>query len=178
MGANWGHQLGLRLWAAPLPRCLYAGDCRERLDHTEHPGVTPRGRPGLEGVVKAVGTNQPTGSHQPKKGSPVQVVGAVLWVAEYSFTVYFVPIKSPLSLAYWLSTSALQQNNLPAHHPGPRDGMKMWWEQVLPGRGQLPPPPWGPWGWDFSLILKAPFCVNTFPSSREPSSKYQGEKWG
>lgn len=40
MGANWGHQLGVRLRAAPLPRGLYSGGCRQRLDRAEHPGVT------------------------------------------------------------------------------------------------------------------------------------------
>lgn len=40
MGANRGHQLGLRLWQAPLPRRLHSSGCCARLDRPEHPGVT------------------------------------------------------------------------------------------------------------------------------------------
>lgn len=45
MGANRGHQLGLRLWAAPLPGRLHPGGSRERLDRAEYPGVTARWLP-------------------------------------------------------------------------------------------------------------------------------------
>jgi hypothetical protein len=39
MGANWGHQLGLRLWQAPLPRCLHSSGCCAGMDRPEHPGM-------------------------------------------------------------------------------------------------------------------------------------------
>lgn len=57
LGANWGHQLGLRLWPAPLPRCLHSGGGRERLDKPAHPGVTaawlPKGQQGLQDTPRA-----------------------------------------------------------------------------------------------------------------------------
>lgn len=98
--------------------------------------------------MKAGGTNQPPGSHQPKKGSPVRVVGGGATGSRVQFYCIFCSNKKPLVpslLAQHLHTTAEQ---LACPSPSPQ----RWDEgcggsKASQGDGSPPPPPpprlWG-----------------------------------
>lgn len=151
MGANWGHQLGLRLWAAPVPRRLHPGGCSERLDRAEYPRVTTRWLLGPgNSDVKEAGTSQPPA----RGGEPGWWAGMEgLWVTGVQVSCIFCSNKhSPSPVACWLSTSVSQQRPLPALHMGPRGGRMQGGER--PSRERATQEPLS------SLLFKAPFYVN------------------
>lgn len=96
MGANGGHQLGLRLWQAPLPRRLHPSGCCARLDRPEHPGLTAPW-PMARAWTGSTAAGHPTHAGELVAGKHGSAMGS-------SCDCVYCPNKqSPFS--YWLSTS-------------------------------------------------------------------------
>lgn len=121
MGANRGHQLGLRLRAAPLPGRLHPGGSCERLDRAEHPGVTAQWlpRPGRRREGKR---------HAGRPPSPrgVQVAGGGPAGGRVQFYCIFYSNKEPFVpslLVHHLHVTAKTMS--PGGHQGPevREGV-------------------------------------------------------
>lgn len=94
-------------------------------------------------------------------------------VAGCGVTAYFTPIKSPLSLACWFTICVSVKPTLLRVTQGPEVGEDVGGEQEFK-EGYSPKPHL--WGWEFSLVFKAPFCEHS-PSSKTPSS-IEGESGG
>lgn len=102
--------------------------------------------------MKAVGTSRPP---SPRMG--VQVVGGQR-VKFYCILRSNKQLLVPSLLAQHLHITARTTCLLVIQ--GPEMGGRMEYrEQGFPGRGL----PLSLWGWGFSLIFKAPYCVNTAP---------------
>lgn len=168
MGANRGHQLGLRLRTAPLPGRLHPGGSCERLDRAEHPGVTAQWlpRPGRRREGKR---------HAGRPPSPrgVQVAGGGPAGGRVQFYCIFHSNKEPFVPSLLVHHLHVTAKTTHLEVTRAQRWGRVW--EVSKGSGRATSPKPHLWGWGFSLVFKAPFCVNAVPLVQN-TQQHRGER--